>query len=261
MARCTICKKSSEETELYPGILDSEMVMICEYCAEEEGVPVIKKPSEKQLDKADKRYSVRERMERMSGSYKNTEISEDQMITQGNLAKLRAPPKKQYHEEVLEDYSWNLKIARRRAKMSPGQLAKKTETSFETIQAIERGRIPENFREIFPKLESLFGIKLLKSHEPKLNFTRKRDQEREILELVKLKMKSPEPEINLKEKKEQLEKLSKGEADFSKRESMENVTLNDLVEMKRARESRNDRRKAKEQEESMLGEDLDLEEL
>jgi len=60
--RCTICKKTSEEIKLYSGIKESEMIMICEDCAESEGVPIIKKPSELQLDKADERYSVRERM-------------------------------------------------------------------------------------------------------------------------------------------------------------------------------------------------------
>jgi len=98
--RCTICKKTSEEIKLYSGIKESEMIMICEDCAESEGVPIIKKPSELQLDKADERYSVRERMERISGMHESTERKNSTFITQGNLAKLRIPPKKEYHEDV-----------------------------------------------------------------------------------------------------------------------------------------------------------------
>lgn len=254
MARCTICKKTSEEIQLYTGILDAEMVMVCEHCAEEEGIPLIKKPSEKQLNRADKKYTVRERMEILSGSRDATDISDDQMVTQRNLAKLRAPPKKQYHEDVLDNYSWTLNIARRRAKLTASQLAEKTQVSSEIIRSIEKGKIPENFEEIFPKLENYLGIKLLKNNGGKINFIRKREEEDKILESVRKKIESP----NSLDEPTPKKKIG---LDFSSRESLENVTLNDLVEMKRAKEAREKKRKSKIQEDSILGEDIDLEEL
>ncbi len=114
--RCIVCKKGCQEVELYNGILEDGMVMVCSVCADEEKIPIIKKPSESQLDKADIRYSVRERMERMSGMRETTEISKEQTALQGNLAKLRAPPKKEQHADVLDNYYWTLNIARRRKK-------------------------------------------------------------------------------------------------------------------------------------------------
>ena len=42
--KCTICKKTSEEVQLFNGIMESDMVMICEDCAEDQKVPIIKKP-------------------------------------------------------------------------------------------------------------------------------------------------------------------------------------------------------------------------
>ena len=96
--RCTVCKKTSDETKLYSGILEADMVMICEDCAEDYKVPIIKKPSTSQLDRIDQKYSVRERMEVMAGMRERIPISEDLMSAQGNLAKLRAPMKKQLHE-------------------------------------------------------------------------------------------------------------------------------------------------------------------
>lgn len=269
MARCTICKKDSDQIKLYSGILDADMVMICEECAGSEGIPIIKKPSELQLDKADERYSVRERMERMSGMHDSEDSN--RVITQGNLAKLRMPPKKQYHEDVLDNYYWTLNIARRRAKLSIKQLSELIKIDTNILQSIEKGKIPENLRETFLKLEAFLGIKLLKNHEKKLNFVRNKDEEREILNNVreKLNLKPQDTSSNTPEfddsehteehsKKAQLEKISKGEIDFSKREDLVDITLDDLVSMKKERESKSAKKKAKATEDSMIGDDLDL---
>ncbi len=241
------------------------MINVCEECAKKEGIPIIKKPSESQLNRANERYTVRERMEIMSGMRDATEISEDQTITQGNLARLKVPPKKQVNENVLDNYFWALNIARRRKKITVNQLARQTKIPVETIQAIEKGKIPKDFEEIFAKLELFLDIKLLKNHKTKINFTRTKDEEQEILKQVHEKMgslkpsKSKDREREIQLKKEQLEKLSKGEIDFSIREDLSNVTLNDLVEMKKAREKQKARIELHQQQEAMLGDDLDLE--
>ena len=80
--RCAICKKEDDEIELYEGILGGGMIRICESCSTTEGIPTIQKPSSKQLEKADERYSVRERMEQMSGFRDKTEISDEQINLQ-----------------------------------------------------------------------------------------------------------------------------------------------------------------------------------
>jgi ribosome-binding protein aMBF1 (putative translation factor) len=260
--RCAICKQTSDEIELFEGILKTEMVNICKKCAESEGIPIIQRPSEAQLNRANEKYTVRERMEIMSGMRNATEISEDQTITQGNLAKLKIPPKKQTHQDVLDNYYWNLNIARRRKKLTINQLAKQTQIDPQIIEAIEKGKIPEDFEPIFAKLELFLDIKLLKNHKRKMHFLRPtKDEAEEILKQVKEKMDLPdlgEPknkEKSLKDKKEKLEKLSKGEIDFSKRENLSSLTLNDLVEIKKEKE----RKKTKAQEEAMLGDDLEIE--
>ena len=186
--RCAICKKTSDETKLLEGIFKAEMINVCSDCAEDEGIPIITKPSEAQLEKADERYSVRERMENLSGPRDTTEISKDQTITQGNLAKLRMPAPKEHHEDVIDNYYWTLNLARRRKKLTIFQLAEKMQVDPEVIKGIEKGKLPRGFQDLFIKLEAFLGIKLLKAHVQKINFIRNYDTEKEILKRVGKKM-------------------------------------------------------------------------
>ena len=249
--RCSVCKRTSDEVKLFGGIFESNMIRICEDCAEKEGVPIIKRPSGSQLDKADKRYSVRERMERMSGFYDKTEINEEELVTQGNLARLRSLPEKQQHEDVMDNYYWNLNMARRRRKISVGALAEEMSVAPEIIRGIEKGILPKDFEQLFVKLEVYLGIKLLKNQTNKINFVRNnREAEREILENVKKKIdgksevdeedeETPEEEVDLD--------LKKNKKDLFK------ITISDLVKLKKKKE------KAKKEEDEVMGEDLDLE--
>lgn len=172
------------------------------------------------------------------------------------------PKPKQYHPDILDDYSWTLNMARRRIKMTTSQLAKKIDTTPESIQQIEKGTLPENFKEIFLKIEALLGIKLLKDHKPQINFTRNnRNREQEILKSVETRMKNPEAELEEEEEIEEMEeihkKIEQEEIKLSKRKDIQNVTLNDLIDRKRARE----KYKMQTKQNEMMGDDIDIEEL
>ena len=258
--KCVICKKSSDEVKLFDGIFESEIVHVCESCSINEGIPIIRKPSEEQLRVVDVRQTVRERMEYLTGR-KTTPISEDQSVIQGHIAKLRVMPKKQYHEDLLEDYSWRVNMARRRKKITRKQLAEKIGTTEGVIQEIEKGKLPSNFKDLFIKLEEFFNIKLLKKDVAKIHYIRAEGFEEKILEEVKKKMKESKNILSEEEherKKVSIEKIKKGNMDFSNIKDLEHVTLNDLIEMKRRREKNEGERKRKEQTESLIGEDLDL---
>jgi ribosome-binding protein aMBF1 (putative translation factor) len=252
--RCAICKKEGNEIKLFEGILNTGMINICSRCSEEGGIPIIRKPSKEQLKKGEERYSVRERMERMSGMRDSSEISGEQTIIQKNLSRLKIPEKKETNEGVLDDYYWTLNMARRRKKWSINQLSEKIKIDSKIIKDIERGRIPKNFEEIFIKFEIFFGIKLLKNHKNKIHFKRTINEEREILDSVREKMNFPQKEETKVE-----EKILEDEIDFNSKESLENLTLNDLVNMKRKKEKKAKQKKIKIQTASMVGDDIDLE--
>jgi len=256
--RCAICKKEGEIVPLFEGIYNAEMIRICEPCAEREGIPMLKKPSVKQLEKAEERYTVRERMEAMSGIRDKTEIGEEQLKIQGQIAKLKMPEKKQRHEEVVDNYYWNVNIARRRKKLSVGQLSREIDIPEKTIAEIEKGKIPKDFEEIFLKLERFLGVKLLKNHKPQVTF-KKPEAEEDILAKVKYRMENPGEEEQ-KEEEDVLEESDTEEVDIdlSRREDFENVTLNDLISRKKRKEIKEKQKKKRIQTDAMVGDDLEL---
>ena len=285
--RCAICKKTEEELVLHDGIFESEIGKVCEICAEKENIPLLKRPTQEQLANADKKYSVRERMEKLAGTAPaQSDLSKDQLTAHKNLNKLRVLPKKQFNEKLYDNYYWRLNISRRRKKMSIPQLAKVSGVPEEIIDSIEKGVLPANFEEPIVKLEIELEVNLLKNHETKIQFTKAHpDKEKEILRQVGEKIGAPptfpqteedyqeeididelaepaeaaESEIAEKEKSEKLDQLSHGELDLSKRKNLKDITLSDLQNMKREREKRQQEFQRQEKEQDMLGEDVDFE--
>jgi ribosome-binding protein aMBF1 (putative translation factor) len=259
---CTICRAKEFETELFEGLYDDEIVFVCKDCARDEHIPIIRKPTPEQLVIPEQRtYSVRERMERLSGMSRSIPTKE-QTIVRMNMSKLKMPEPKQSNPNVVDNYYWELNMARRRKKMTLNQLALQTQIPLEIIESIEKGKIPADFENIFGKLESYFGIKLLKNHEQKVNFSKTINKEEEILEEVRNKLNSkgvPVAKENLS-KREQLQKLRRGEMDFIKKEEpKEDVTLNELIEIKRKKEKEEQRKKFQKQTEDLFGDDIELE--
>jgi ribosome-binding protein aMBF1 (putative translation factor) len=264
--RCVVCKKPWEIIDLFEGIYDNEMVMVCEECATEEKIPMFKKPSIEQLKKADKRYSVRERMEKLSGMHKSrSSVSTEQQTVQGNLNKLRMPEPKQTHPDILDNYYWAVNMARRRKKMTISQVVRETGIPLEIIEAVEKGKIPKDFEQTFIKLEDYFGIKLLKHHKQKVHF-KTGDEEADIIEQVKMKMSTKTvdededfEELDKLQKRAKLRELEAGELDLSNSAEIDDITLNDLVELKREKEKKQEQSQLRRQTEELLGDDIDIE--
>jgi ribosome-binding protein aMBF1 (putative translation factor) len=237
--------------ELFEGILEDGMVMVCAPCAENEGIPMVRKPSPEQIAVADERVSVRERMERMSGMKKIKD--RERLFSHGDLAKLKIPAEKQRHEEVCDNYYWELNIARRRKKMSLKQLSETVGIDSETLESIEKGVIPVDFRTVFLKLESFLGIRMLKKHEAVVGFRADGGamSEEDILRQVREKMKSVDV-VKIKEKK--MDDIESGEIDLSGRQNLQDITLNDLVDRKRKKE----KAREKMRERSMIGDEVEI---
>jgi ribosome-binding protein aMBF1 (putative translation factor) len=264
--RCVICKKPHEIVELYEGLFDNEMVMVCESCALEEKIPILRKPSGDQLKEVDKRYSVRERMERMSGMHKaRTELSREQQIVQNNINRLKMPEPKENHPDVIDNYYWEINMARRRKKLTLNQLSLKSKIPLEILEALEKGKLPKDFEQVFVILEDFFGITLLKHHKTRINYIIPEVEKEKILNDVRKKIETKMidedlefEELDKRQKQSKIKEIQEGNFDFSNPEKINNITLKDLVDLKKEKEEKERLKKLRTQTEELLGEDLNI---
>jgi len=242
---CKICNKGLEEVELFEGIFEEKIETVCRNCAQRENIPLIKKPifEEEKIE----HLSVRERMEKLSNHKKP--IPREQFIAHKNLTKLRFPLKREDHPDLIENYDWILKTARRRKKLSQTQLAEELIIPLQVIIDLESGKIAKDFANYLEKLESFLEIKIRKRR-----FTNSISERKPI---------NPEEEIEILERtKEKINKEkecseSEDEINFKDKEALKKWTLKDLIRLKRKKDQ-DEFQKAETSE--IVGDDLEIEE-
>lgn len=286
MASCAVCGKKEEMTTLFDALYDNRLTKICLHCSRMEDVTLIKKPTPEQLAEAEKRKSVRELMENMSMPQKRI-MTKDNIIAHKDLAKLRFPGMKQEHGDLIQNYDWILKNARRHTKLSTAQIAEKIGVDKKQIESLEGGQLFSGFEKVAAALENVLKVKILKSsagiikyskpteriemaRQPQTTMTRPNTQqverEKGIFASVKraadkfrgkeiyyddreneiVKERIDIDDIKLMKEKEREEKrnrldeeISSDKFDFSRKENLDNISLQDLAELKKLRESRN----------------------
>lgn len=277
---CPICQKREGN---FHAIKDNQVIKICETCSRVEGLPIIRKPTNEQLARANQRYTVRERMMKISGMDKLNPVSRDHEIAQRHLGKIRVPEKVQESSSLVENYNWNIKIARRRRKLTLSQLSEMTKIPVEVLDSIEKGVLVKNYEKIALQLEKILEIPILKEHEGTIRFIMPKKTDEEIVNDARNRINSPQTrdlkteksleeleleelrksvihvnqQKKLEEKRQTLTELQKGELDFSDKRKLQNVTLDDLVKAKKERELKEKR--MQEESKNMLGSDLELE--
>jgi ribosome-binding protein aMBF1 (putative translation factor) len=273
--KCSICGSNTEE--VHKVVYGNGISEVCKSCMIIEGLSPIEKPTQFQLDKAEQRYSVHERMMKLSGLDKLNPVSRDHEIAQRHIAKIKVPEKKQLSELLFPNYDWTIMMARRRRKMTSKQLSEITRISINEIDSMEKGILPKNFERNARIFEEVLGIVILKETEAKykIQMPEKKKSEEELLDEVRSKLFGEDLNFNQNQelarqelaRKEQLEQeireaekiaaskeeiqrvdeqaelrkelrkeISSGKFDFSNREKLKNITLKDLVEMKKEKE-------------------------
>lgn len=243
---CKICGKTHEETELSNGIFEGRIEPVCANCARLEGIPLVKKPNPDSFEEKRENLSVRERMERMNQQKKP--IQKEHFIAHKNLAKLHFPTKREDHPELIENYDWILKTARRRKKLSQTQVAEELIIPLQVIMDLESGKIAKDFMNYLDKLETFLGIRIRKRAKEKFNFQRRpetSDEERMVLEAVKQ---------NIYGKTSSSEKQ---DSDITNKENLKKWTLKDLISLKRKKNNENI---LKVEKSELVGDDLKIEE-
>lgn len=214
MVRCSLC--NNEEKELYRAVFQREVVNVCENCAKMEGIPIMRKPTQEQLNRADKRYTVRERMLHISGLESLHALSKDHEVAQRHLAKIKIPEKKQESSDLVNNYYWEIKVARRRRKLTLSQLAQLTGIQADVIEKIERGILPKEYIREMIALEKVLGILILRDHERRIKFLypEKQKTENDIVNEVKDRMSGKIVNVDFKQVKDEKQEDSLEQEDI-----------------------------------------------
>jgi ribosome-binding protein aMBF1 (putative translation factor) len=188
MERCFRCEKTEKEVRLFDAIHRNETVKSCEKCAIIEGIPLLKKPSTRQLKEAERANSVYTRLKRLAGLEKRDEKVESFME---RLERVDETPEIEQEDRplnLIENFNWHIQRARRNKGISPKQLGWALGESESAIKMIEKAEIPEDAEKLIRKLEQFFQIKLRERTE------KEKQEERKKIEILKEKSRIPDIE-------------------------------------------------------------------
>ncbi len=179
---CKVCGKKEGEVVLFQGILDRNIEDICENCAMTEGVPLIKRSAQ-----SHENSNVETKIASLRPG------SRDPFMTHQSLARLSLPQKREDHPDLVDNYDWVLKAARRRKKISPTILSEELIIPLPIILDLEAGKIPKDFKKYIGSLEKYLEVKLARENAPVNNIQIRDDSDKnakDLLDSVKRNMNS-----------------------------------------------------------------------
>lgn len=215
MDECFKCGISDKDAILFDAICNEGIKKICKNCLENEELPIIKKPTESQIEKSKEKNSssVYERLSKINKIKENskidTNITSDRSLR--SLCKQENREISEIPKELVEHFHWIIMRKRRSKKITHKYLSEKTKIPEQTLISIEKGEIPENYLEIISKLEKELDAILIKQEfrdkiNKKLPYMpeNKNDyDELTISDLREMKRKKEEDLIEKQEKKEE----------------------------------------------------------
>ena len=251
------CFRCDSEIGLLEAIYENEIVQVCEKCAKLESIPVLKRPSNVQLEEAERPYSVYERLAIAAGMKEKAkkvgqQISKNKEITlnklrQPNFLKAKEDPELRKRLNLIDNFHWEIFRERRGRRLSQKELAEIIDGKEEDVKALEYGQLGEDSEQFIKKIEDFFKIKLSKNklqelkHLPLIMEERGEKREEKIIEEVKMEIGAKELVRVEQEGIHLLEEFEKEEVEKRKEEkpeekeldegTMKNITISDLREI------------------------------
>jgi ribosome-binding protein aMBF1 (putative translation factor) len=172
MEECYKCGISSERKRLFEVISDEGLVEMCEKCIEEEGLPIVRKPTTFQLKEAERKRTVYQRLAKASGFDVNKMKKDFSKKIKQKDVSLKDLADKNFNKgfgkghkprkDLIDNFHWKIMRSRRLKHISRAKLAEKIGESEAVINMAEKGVFPEDDYRIINKLESFLGIKIVK---------------------------------------------------------------------------------------------------
>jgi len=172
MDECFICGISGEKVRLFDAVSSDGVSKVCEKCALDERIPLLRRPTSFQLKESETNQakgSVYDRMKRVSGfreDVKKNIVVEKQDTTLRDLVdknyQENLPKKSEPRPDLIDNFHWEVMRERRRLKISQKQLAEKLGESEIAVKMAEQGVLPEDDNKLIRKLEAFLGVVLVK---------------------------------------------------------------------------------------------------
>ncbi|MEX0920701.1 MAG: helix-turn-helix domain-containing protein [Candidatus Pacearchaeota archaeon] len=173
---CSVCGVSGEKERLLEAVsLEGKgIVKVCDLCAQNEGIPVIRRPTTFQLKESEKEQRIYNRPKENKQEkrlLKNQNIfrqdkGQDSKVNLNEIANRNYEQKvsqdKKPRPELVYNFHWTIMRARQSKKLTREQLAKEISESVSAIKMAEKGILPDDDYVLVNKLESFLGIKLSK---------------------------------------------------------------------------------------------------
>lgn len=210
MNECFRCGISEEKAKLYSAISERGVVKICGDCNLIEKLPIIKKPSDSQIEDSKRQKSVRDML---SGINKGKLLAGREVSLRELVDRNLKERKEKQPADLVDNFHWTIQRIRRNRKITREQFAKGIGEPESTVRMIEQGVLPDNNYKIISKIESYLGISLKKPGTTGFPNTDAREQERRFT-----------PETTIKEPPKRL--------GFD-RNSASQLKIQDLKEMKK----------------------------
>lgn len=163
---CAICGVSESQAKLKTAINGRELILACSKCIEMEELIAVNKPTEEQLNYANKRYTVRETLARAMGSRKEAkeEARPVSPLTPA-LYCISSYRKTEFPIKLVENFHWKIMMARKAKKMSQDLLARTIGEQLITVKTIESGCITRDSERVIRKIEDALKINLMEGSQ------------------------------------------------------------------------------------------------
>ena len=186
MSECFICGVSGEKKRLFNAITEEGVQEVCEQCALDEHLPLVRRPTTFQLKEAERPQTIYERLSKQAGinsvQHRNRpslEVQESMKKQRQELIKeevklkdiveknLKLGNKKETRprEDLIDNFHWDIMMGRRKMHITTKQLADAISESEVVIKMAEQGMLPEDDYRLINKLENYLGIRIKKSNQ------------------------------------------------------------------------------------------------
>lgn len=159
MLECFRCGVSEEKAKLYSAISERGVVKICGDCNLIEKLPIIKKPSDSQIEESKRQKSVRDML---SGINKGKLLAGREVSLRELVDRNLKERKANQPADLIDNFNWTIQRIRRNRKITREQFSKGIGEPESSIRMIEQGVLPGNDYKIINKIEGYLGVSLRK---------------------------------------------------------------------------------------------------